>query len=443
MARRIALLFVWCVLVWPSAAAAQSPVTLPEAIEAAIGHNPGLQAARAQVDQAAAEVSVTRGGWFPRLTLTESWQRSDQPVFAFGSLLAARQFTAADFAVARLNAPGATNLFTTRVGVGQIVFDGGRTSGAVAAAAAQRDVAQADADRAAFDVVRAVTRTYGQVIALQAAAKATDAAVESATEDLARATRRRDAGTATDADVLAMSVHLADMRQRRLQTAADLASARANLNRLMGAPIETEVLVVEDLPSPPPSGDLESLYVEAASARPELRRADAQVRMADASARQARSIWWPQVSAQAGLEWNGTRMGDRASAWVVGGEARWTISLSGADVARARAAASARTAVVAGRDDLRAQVRVDVFTAVRQLEAATARVLVGVSAREDATERARVVRNRYDNGLASMTDVLAAASATLDADARRIAAVVDALNAHADLERALGRAPRK
>jgi hypothetical protein len=38
---------------------------------------------------------------------------------------------------------------------------------------------------------------------------------------------------------------------------------------------------------------------------------------------------------------------------------------------------------------------------------------------------------------------LAAASATLDADARRIAAVVDALNAHADLERALGRAPRK
>jgi len=88
-------------------------------------------------------------------------------------------------------------------------------------------------------------------------------------------------------------------------------------------------------------------------------------------------------------------------------------------------------------------VRVEVFTAVRQLEAATARVQVGATARADATERARVVRNRYDNGLASMTDVLAAASATLDAEARHVAAKVDALVANAELQRALGRLPRK
>lgn len=443
MARRFALLAFLLVLAWPVAGAAQTLLTLPDAIEAALARNPGLQAAQARADQASADASVARSAWWPRLTATEVWQRSNQPVFAFGSLLSARQFTAADFAVSRLNWPGATNLFTTRLGVGQIVFDGGRTSGMVAAANAQHDTARADVDGAAADVALAVTRTYGQVLSLQAAARATDAAVAAATEDLARAERRRAAGTATDADVLGMSVHLADIRQRRLQTAADLASARANLNRLMGAPIDTPVEVAEDLPAPPPAGDLAPLYAEAEASRPDLRRADAQVRMADAGVHQARAVWWPQVFAQAGLEWNGTRAGDRASAWIVGGEARWTLSLSGADAARARGAAAARTAAIADRDDRRAAVRVDVFTAVRQLEAANARAVVGAGARDDANERARVVRNRYDAGLASTTDVLAAASATLDAEARRVAALVDALVANAGLQRALGRLPRK
>lgn len=443
MARRLPLLALLTVLVWPAAGAAQTPLTLADAIGAALARNPGIQAAHAQADRASADVSVARGAWWPRLTATESWQRSNQPVFAFGSLLSARRFTAADFAVSRLNSPDATNMFTTRLAIGQVVFDGGRTSGSIAAATAQHDAASTDADAASAGVVLAVTRTFGQVLSLQAAARATDAAVVAATEDLARASHRRDAGTATDADVLGMSVHIADMRQRQLQIDADLASARATLNRLMGTPIENSFEVADEVPAPPAAGDLTRLYAEAEAARPDLRRADAQLRMADAGARQARSVWWPQISAQAGLEWNGTTVGDRASAWIVGGEARWNLSLSGADMARSRAAAASRTVAMAGRDDMRAAVRVEVFTAVRQLEAATARVQVGATARADAIERARVVRNRYDNGLASMTDVLAAASATLDAEARDVAARVDALVANAELQRALGRLPRK
>ncbi len=428
--------------VWPATGAAQTRLSLADAVAAATTRNPGLQAARAQADRAEAEVTVARSAWRPRLTATEAWQRSDQPVFAFGALLAARQFTAADFAVSRLNAPGPTNLFTTRLSVGQLVFDGGRTPGAVAGASALRDVARAEADGAIAHTVLAVTRVYGQILSGQSHARATDAAVAAAVEDLTRAERRRDAGTATDADVLAVSVHLAEMRQRRLQTDADLAAARAQLNRLMGAPIEETFDVIEDLPAPAVAGDLAPLFEEAESARPELRRADAQVRAADAGARQAGAVWWPQVFAQAGIEWNGVRARERAGSWVIGGEARWLLSLSGADAARQRAASAGRASAAAQRDDQRAAVRVEVLTAVRQLEAAIARTAVGAAAVTQSEERARVVRNRYEAGLASMTDVLSAASATLDAESRRVAAAVDALVAGAELQRALGRIPR-
>jgi outer membrane protein len=441
MARTLSIGFL-LLAVWPATGAAQTRLSLADAVSAATTRNPGLQAARAQADRAEAEVAVARSAWWPRLTATEAWQRSDQPVFAFGALLSARQFTGADFEVSRLNAPGATNLFTTRLSVGQLVFDGGRTPGAVAGASALRDVALAEADEAIAHTVLAVTRVYGQILSGQSHVRATDAAIAAAVEDLTRAERRRDAGAATDADVLAVSVHLAEMRQRRLQINADLATARAQLNRLMGAPIEETFDAVEDLPAPVGAGELAPLFEEAESARPELKRADAQVRAGDAGAKQAGAVWWPQVFAQAGIEWNGLRAGERARSWVIGGEARWTLSLSGADAARQRAASAARASAVAARDDLRAAVRVEVLTAVRQLEAAIARTGVGAAAVTQSEERARVVRNRYEAGLASMTDVLAAASATLDAESRRVAAAVDALVAGADLQRALGRIPR-
>lgn len=423
-----------------SAASAQMPLTLDEALAKARANNPTLAAARAQVDGAAAGVTAARGQWFPRVTLTESATRSDQPVFAFGALLSARQFTAQDFAVARLNSPGATNLFTTRIGVQQVLFDGGRTSAAVAESRARRDAATASSDEAVTGVALAVTRTFGQLVTLQASARALDAAVAAATEDLTRAERRRDAGTVTDADVLAIAVHLSDLRQRRIQLNANAAATTATLNRLMGQPVESPIDVVTSSEvTLPATNDLRTLFEEAEAARPDLRRADAEIRMATAAARQASSIWWPQVAAQAGVEWNGIEAGDRARSWIVGGEVRWSLSLSGADRARVQAASHARAGAELMREDLRAAVQVEVLTAVRQLEAAVARVSVGAESIAQATERARVVRNRYDAGLASMTDVLAASSALLDAEARHTAAQVDVLNAQAELRRAVGR----
>lgn len=437
MARRTGLAAL--LLLLATTASAQQPITMEDAVAAALARNPGLAAARAHVDRATADVTAATGAWFPRVSLSESVQRGTQPVFAFGALLSARQFTAADFAVERLNRPGATNLFTTRIGIGQLIFDGGRTSAARARSHAGRDVAQANADMAAAGVTVAVTQTYGRLLQMQASLRAVDAAVAAAAEDLARAEHRRDAGTVTDADVLAAAVHVSDLRQRRLQLDADRAAAAAQLNRLMGAPVDAAVVVTDVAPPAHVGGDVQALFEEAEGARPELRRADAEVRMATAGARQASSIWWPEVSAQAGAEWNGLTAGDRSRSWVVGAEARWSLSLSGADRARIKAAASARTAAELMREDTRASVHVEVLSAVRQLEAAQARVAVGTESVAQATERARVVRNRYEAGLVSMTDVLAASSALLDAEARHTSATVDVLTATAELHRVLGR----
>ena len=75
-------------------ASAQSPLSLSEAIARARARNPDAGSAAAAEREAAERVTQARGGYFPKVDVAESWQRGNNPVFVFGSLLAQRQFTA-------------------------------------------------------------------------------------------------------------------------------------------------------------------------------------------------------------------------------------------------------------------------------------------------------------------------------------------------------------
>jgi outer membrane protein TolC len=445
MARCRSLLGLALVLTLPSRLAGQEPLTLDRAISAAVAENAGLRASRAGVDEAAAYVTEARSGRFPRLSVTESWQRGDQPVFVFSSLLSARRFAAANFAIDALNHPDPIGFFQASMGVEQVLFDGGRQRSAAAAAGLRQEMASASTDQAAAAIALATTQTFGRIVAADATRRAADAAVARAREDLARAERRRDAGMATDADVLALAVHAADLEQRSLQSEGDAAVARAELNRLMGAPIERDFRVVE------PSGrewqdvtdprDVTVLLAEADAARPELRRSAAAERAAAAGQDQARAAFLPQVAAQATFNISGTRIVDRASSWVAGGELRWTFSAGGAELARLKTAAAATARARAEADEARAAVHVEVVTALRGLESAKAREAAGRAAVEQARESQRITRDRYDAGVASVNDVLRASASVMDAEAHRTAALVDTMVTAAMLRRALGRRP--
>ena len=425
-----------------SSAAAQEPLTLDRAVQAALTQNASLRAARAARAEATAQIGETRSGFFPRVTFTESWQRGDQPVFVFSSLLSARRFGADNFAIDALNHPDPIGFFHGTAGIEQVIVDGGRRRAAADAAGLRRDIAGLAADETAAALALATTRTFGRGVAAQAARRAADAGIEAAREDLARAERRRDAGMATDADVLDLAVHVADLQQRAIQADGDGAVARAELNRLMGVSIERDYQLVEPAAAEGPSGAapaLDALFAEADDARPEIRRAAAAEQLAETGRRQARAALIPQVAAQAGFDVSGTRFTDRASSWIVGGEVRWSVSLGGAERAQTRAAIEASTRARAEADDARSAVHVEVVSALRRLDAARARQAVGRAAVDQARESQRIIRDRFDAGLAGINEVLRASTAVLDAEMQRVSALVDAMSGDAMLRHALGR----
>src|SRR5580765_2266120 len=124
MIRRPAMYLLVAALGLAPPATAQTPLTLTEAIGRARAQNPDAGSAAAAEREAAERVTQARAGYWPRVDVAESWQRGNQPVFVFSSLLAQRQFTAADFALGALNYPDALDNFRTAVMVEQSLFDG-------------------------------------------------------------------------------------------------------------------------------------------------------------------------------------------------------------------------------------------------------------------------------------------------------------------------------
>ena len=421
-------IFVAAVALLPIDAAAQPPVTVDVAVQAAIAHNAALRAARAGVDEAGARVTEARSGFYPRLSINEAWQRGDQPVFVFSSLLSSRQFAAANFAIDALNHPDPIGFFHTTLGVEQLIYDGGRQRTASAAASLAHDVATASLDEAAAGISLHTTQTFGRLLASEAAKRAADAGLESARQDLVRAEHRRDIGMATDADVLSLVVHVADLQQRGIQANSDAAVARAELNRLMGSAVDAPILTAApNVTTAAATADLAALLAEADGARPEIKRAAAAASLAEKNRSAATAALVPRVAAQAAYDLAGTSFADRAGSWIVGGQIRWTFSTGGAEVASRKAAAAAISRAAAEAEDIRAAVHVEVVTAAGRVESARSREAVGRAAADQARESQRIIRDRFEQGLAGVTDVLRASSAVLDAEANRTAAIVDVI----------------
>ncbi|HET7696623.1 MAG TPA: TolC family protein [Vicinamibacterales bacterium] len=418
---------------------AQARLPLSDAISRAMAQNPDAGSAAAIEREAAARVTQARGSYLPRVDVAQSWQRGNNPVFAFSSRLAQQHFTQADFALEALNRPAAANNIRTSISVEQSLFD--RTAAAhVRAAAIARHMAATGSRLVAHDLASTVTEAFGRVLIAAATVRSTAAAVETARADRELAGNRRDAGCVTDADVLQLDVYVALTREREVQAMADERIARARLNQLMGEPLS----MVFDLDPAPAAGAIDiarqgALEDEAVTNRPEVALARQQEQLARAAADTARAAFLPHVSAQGGLELNAGAWQSRSSSWMAAAVVQVNVFRGFADRARLTEAREQvkRRAIETGKAETMA--RLDVQVAIARLEAARASEAVGRAAADRARESRRIVRDRYESGLTDAAMLLRAADAVQQAEAQQIAARVNVLTATAALLRATGR----
>lgn len=399
-------------------AGAQTPITLKEAVQEALHAHPSQEIAAAGVRQAQARLEQARSGYLPRATYTEFFQTSNQPVFAFGALLNQRRFTAGDFAVDALNHPGFANNFQTQVIGEQTLWDFGATRAAVRSAEIGREISEEQRRMGAQQRIAAVARAYHAVTLTLEAQQVARAAVESAEADLARAEAIRAAGLSTDADVLSVRVHLASMREQEIRRRYDAEIALAALNEAMGAALDTPRRLVTPLkPAAVPDGE--------GGERSEVRQARLGRQWSEAQRESASKAFLPQIVARGVFEADRGRFVTRAGAnWFFAAGLRWNL-FDGATRRKVEEAEAAVEAARAREQQVAAAVSLEQRQARAGLAAARERLAVADAAVAQAEESARIVRNRYEAGLARVDELLRNEAAVLETRMRRLQAIYD------------------
>jgi outer membrane protein TolC len=419
---------------------AQAPLTLSEAVKLALTRHPSLEAASARVQAAESRIAQARAGWLPRATYTEGFQEGNNPVYVFGALLTQHQFTAADFNLGSLNRPGPLSNFQSQVSVDQVVYDFGATRSAVQAARIGKQMTEEERRHVELALIAGVARAYHGVALTAESLHLAEESLKSANADLERSRSLERAGVATDADVLSVQVHASSMSEYRARAAADLRIAHAALNEALGLPLDDEHTLTTPMESPQLPGDTgPARESQAANMRPELLSARLGKDLGAAQESAAKAQYWPVFGVHGVFEADRQNFASKGGAnWLFVASARWTLfdgNRTRASVAEARHLQSAASA---SERQLNAAVRLDVRRAEANLDASRERVATTRDTVAQAEESLRIIRNRYSNGLATVTDLLRSETALLESKTRRLAALYDQRTAAVQLEAATG-----
>ena len=423
-----------------SGAAAEegTPVTLAEALDLADADNPELRAAAARVAaQGARTESVRRMRW-PRVGVSMGWSRMDLPAGVFANKLNSGQFAPTDFDIASLNDPASLSHLGTALSVEVPIDVFGKVGTAADAMAAYGDAASASTRDATQQVRLHVTEAYRRADLAARAIEVTERALEAARAREIEIEARVDTGAALNADLLRA-------RARRREREADLAERRgqrrialAGLARLLGAPAGVTYVPSEGPPAVAPLEGDEAAWTERAQRQRAVlvavrRRVDA----ASAIVEGERKSLWPDVGAFGQLYDNRLGVSDGSQAWALGVGLKWTPF----DASRSGREAAARAEQRAAEQDARAaadQVRLEVEAAYRRAIAARERHQAASGGAEEGREALRVLRERRQAGMATLTDELETETAALGAALEEIGAAAEVALADAALRRAAG-----
>ncbi|MFW6112746.1 MAG: TolC family protein [Thermodesulfobacteriota bacterium] len=428
-------------LLWAAGAlAADSPLTLGEAVLLALKENPGLKAAGLSVPAAEAQVAQARARFLPQVGFSQSFTNSDNPAQVFTNKLNQRRFTAEDFLLDNLNNPAPFSNWRTGLVARQPIFQAGQAYLGYRQARLQKNIAEFQVLTHRQQLIYRVNQAYfGRQLA-EARLKVVGEAKETAAANRELVQARFNTGAVIRADLLSADVHLARLTQEELSAAAQVKIAQSALATAIGMP---EVAARPLAPAPrapaPLPGHLAELQELAKAKRPDLKRLALAARVARQELTKARMNFLPRLDVRAEYDLDQQYfLGSSADSYTVMAVMHLNLFEGLARLAREREARAQAAQAREQQRELVDHIRHQVTESVEHLKTAHARLEVGRTAVTQARESLRLIRLRYEEGLTIMVDLLSAEDAKKEAELNYLTALFDTHLAQAGLELALG-----
>lgn len=398
-------------------------VTLDEAVDLGLRVHPSIVQARGQIRNAAWSKRMAFGSWLPSLSFSSGWSQNSSTRFNPNT---------------QLNVSGSSTSYSVAFSSSVELFDGFRRINQNRAANATATTADAAYVNQEFQVVLQIKQAFFSALAADQLVGVSETRIDRAQEQLQITRDKLAAGTGIRSDTLRSTVELGNAELQRLNSETLLATAEANLARLIGIDGPVGALADSALLRPIEL-DTFQLRTQARQASPLVQEAVAQESVAHANLAVARAQFFPTLSASGNYSWAGQEVNSLQSSWTI----RLGFSLPifngltrESNVARNSVAldnAAARA------DDARRQVDAEFTQYFASLASAQARFRIAEASFAAAEEDLRIQRTRFDLGAATIVDVLTLQVSLDQAAVDRVQALFDYLVAKAQIEALIGR----
>ncbi len=419
-----------CVIVWfgwtTVPAEAVRELTLAEAIRLTAEHSPVLRASRQDLQSADAQRQIARAAYMPKVDAIEGWTNTNNPAQAFALLLNQGRFTQAGFDINTLNRPGSVENYRSALNLMQPLYNGGREGLGIKMAEVGQLVSEESYEHTRQRVYFSVTKAYYDLVFAKSVLGIAKETVQIAEVDARQIASRYKAGTSVKSDLLQAEVRLASIREEAIRADQSVRIAGVALRHAIGLdePVDvTEALLTIGAPM----DRLEREVVNALESRPDYRMLAAEVRKAEMATRLAKSSYLPNVNLQGTYENNATfPLGPNGQS-NYGAFGVISVNLfnglnDSAQVRKARALEEKTRELLAAK---RREIEVEVVEAYYGVAAARERLAVTESAVAQAEESLRIIRNRYESGIAPVIDLLTAELVLSQAKHNRTRALYD------------------
>jgi len=417
------------VLVTGTAAAQTRTVSLGEAIARSNRVQPRVVQAEGNLRNADMRVKTAKGSYLPSLTANGTGSSSYNEV--------ARANSSGD-----LQPPGSIGNLNASLTSSLEIWDGFRRSNDLKAANATSDAAEAGLRDVTFQQALTTTNQFFDALAARKLVDVRQASLRRAEEQHKISVAKLQAGSATRSDSLRSFVGVGTAQLQLVNAMSSLATAEANLGRLIGESGRVEAADDSAFYRVLAPLDTAALRSEALATSPTVQSADASVRAADASYKSSKSPYWPSVNltANGSLAGNSERnnyamLSNRSISVGVSWQLfnRFTreqnieIQAVNADIARANLDESRRT------------VQANLTQRSTELEASRLSIEITQRSLEAAREDLRVQQERYRLGVSTILDVLTTTEALTQAEVDLVNARFNYLRAKAAIEAIIGR----
>ena len=326
------------------------------------------------------------------------------------------------------------NTFSNSWSLSVPIYTGGQLENQIKSGRYQLNKADLTVENTRQTVRYQAAEAYANLLHYENLAQVAKDAVDMGNTQLDLIRAQFEEGAVAEADMLTMSVSIANYKQNLVNAEKAVEVAKSTLASIVGLPQDTDVEPLDHFPYEPYGKELPECEAYALEHRPDGIAADYDIKAAQALKEAAKAGWRPRVTGvgSQNIASNGSNN------WQAGLSVSWNIFDNGVTSENVRQAASVVDQYEAGARKTRKNIRLETRTAWLNMKAAEQNIRETAVAVQQAEDSYTIAQVRYEEGVDILISVTDAQEKLTQARSNYMTALYQYNLSRAALEKAMG-----